>query len=428
MEARGFRIALLAGFGGILLIFLVGIVDALRLLDGMQQQNAILHSASADRSKHLASVRYYLVLSSDMLAHPAVTRTEMSELESAWSRTQGDLEGYSACNPDEQRTIRQLTTVLGEHRQNIMRAMTLAASGQPRVVPILEVTTRLQDVDAKQLAWTEDQIQKHLAELGTDLGHVLELALGAALLLAVGCLVYILRVERHSRHQYQEMLKSRGDLAQLSARLVEAQETERRSISRELHDEVGQTLSALLVDAANLAQRIPAEDAQSRKYLDNIRSLADTSVNSLRDIALLLRPSMLDDLGLIPALEWQAREISRRHNIKVKVNAENVSDALPDPIRTCIYRVTQEALHNVASHSKASSATVSVRQTDGHLTLTVEDDGQGFDPQRTRGLGLLGIEERVKQLDGTVAVESNPARGTILRVTLPVHAHVLVTG
>src|SRR5205814_6236131 len=129
-----------------------------------------------------------------------------------------------------------------------------------------------------------------------------------AILLAVGCIFYIFRIERQNARRYQEITEGRRALEKLSARLVAAQETERRSISRELHDEVGQTLGAVLVDAANLADRIPAEDTVSHRYLDNIRALADTSVNSIRNIALLLRPSMLDDLGLIPALEWQARE------------------------------------------------------------------------------------------------------------------------
>ena len=109
---------------------------------------------------------------------------------------------------------------------------------------------------------------------------------------------------------------------------------------------------------------------------------------------------MLDDLGLIPALEWQAREVSRRSSLKVKVQAENVQDSLPDAIRTCVYRIVQEALHNASRHSGAKSAVVGVRQTAGELELTVQDDGSGFDPNTTRGLGLLGMEERVKQLGG----------------------------
>jgi signal transduction histidine kinase len=215
---------------------------------------------------------------------------------------------------------------------------------------------------------------------------------------------------------------ARRDLEQVSARLVDAQEAERRTISRELHDQVGQTLNAVLVDAANLARRIPPDDEIGQRYLNNIRSYTDSSVNAIRDISLLLRPSMLDDLGLIPALEWQARETSRRTGIDVRVSAEDVDDNLSDAIRTCVYRVAQEALQNVSRHSGASHAKIGVGQLDGMLSLTIEDDGSGFDPLRTRGMGLLGIEERVRQLGGRLEVQSKPANGTTVRVSLPVPA------
>jgi signal transduction histidine kinase len=128
---------------------------------------------------------------------------------------------------------------------------------------------------------------------------------------------------------------------------------------------------------------------------------------------------MLDDLGLMPALEWQAREVSRRSGVKIAVAADNVSDSLPDEMRTCIYRVAQEALQNVFRHSGAKSAVVTVRQDAGSLVLSVEDDGSGFDPEKTRGLGMLGMEERVRQLGGRLEVQSASGKGTVLKVTIP---------
>jgi len=104
----------------------------------------------------------------------------------------------------------------------------------------------------------------------------------------------------------------------------------------------------------------------------------------------------------------------------VSVAAELISDDLPDEYKTCIYRVVQEALHNVSRHSMAKSAVVTVRQEDGSLFLSVEDDGGGFDPEKKRGLGMLGMEERVRQLGGHFEIQSAPGKGTILRVTLPI--------
>jgi signal transduction histidine kinase len=371
-----------------LLIFLVAAVDSVRLLNRMRADSRILRVASLERSRRLATVRSYILLSRSR-SH--------AELRDALASALENLDGYQSSTRDE-------TTLLNSLRELLEQP--------PESTSVIQIDTRVQDVDAKQLAATESEIQRQFEDLGRRLSLVLIIALCFAVLLATGCIVYIIRIERQNSRRYQE-------IARLSARLVAAQEDERRAISRELHDEVGQTLGAVLVEAANLADRIPADDTVSHRYLNNIRALADTSVNSIRNIALLLRPSMLDDLGLIPALEWQAREVSRRSGIKVKVTAENVSDSLPDAVRTGIYRLVQEALNNVSRHSGAKSVLVTVQQTNGSIVLTVKDDGSGFEPGKIRGLGLLGMEERVKQLGGRLEIESQPGRGTLLRATLP---------
>jgi signal transduction histidine kinase len=201
---------------------------------------------------------------------------------------------------------------------------------------------------------------------------------------------------------------------------VQAQENERRAISRELHDEVGQSLSALLVGLSNLSAAIPASAAgELASHVTGIRDLAQNCVQVVRNMALLLRPSMLDDLGLTPALEWQAREVSRNHGIRVNVVAEGVSDDLPEDRKTCIYRVVQEALHNCVRHSGASTVRITVTQGLDEVQVLVQDDGRGFRPERERGLGLVGIEERVTHLGGTLRIDSHAGRGTLLAITLP---------
>jgi signal transduction histidine kinase len=128
---------------------------------------------------------------------------------------------------------------------------------------------------------------------------------------------------------------------------------------------------------------------------------------------------MLDDLGLIPALKWQARETSKSTSMDVSVEAELDSDELPDEYKTCIYRVVQEALHNCARHSHASSVRIRVEQSRDRLLLTIRDDGGGFDVRHTKGLGLLGIQERVTRLGGACQVRSEPGAGATLSVELP---------
>ena len=400
------RSVLIAGFGGMLLLFGIAAIQSIRLLTAMRAENQVLREQALDRSRKLATVRYCVLLSQQYLNDQA----SRSDLRSQWTRLMADLSAYPLSNDP------QLRQMLLEHWSGLSRAMEQSSDDReirPLRVSAVEITERVEDIEAKQMAATALMIQDQFDRLGHGLGLTLNLALGSALLLALGCVVYIVRIERQNQLRYQEIVA-------LSARLVDAQDTERRTISRELHDQVGQTLNALLVDAANLARRLPADDETSQCYLNNIRSFADSSVNSIRDIALLLRPSMLDDLGLIPALEWQARETSRRTGIDIRVAAENVDDSLPDAIRTCVYRVVQEALQNVSRHSGAAHVKINVRQPNGAVSLTIEDDGAGFDPRHTRGMGLLGMEERVKQLGGKLEVQSQPGKGTTLRVSLPV--------
>jgi signal transduction histidine kinase len=419
------------GFGGMLAVFLFAALDAIYLVREMRTENAALRESSLERSKGLEAIRSYIVLSHSYVGDHLLdedgknSATEMAELQTAWNNTQAALANYPASTLQERLLLDQLQEVLAAHWQRVVRLMSSpreqrialgAAFYGQEVIPlrsaVLEIAARVQDADARQLASTEEQIQREFAGLTQRLALVLNIALGAALVLALGCVLYILRVEGQNERRY-------GETIDLSARLRDAQEEERRVLSRELHDEVGQTLSAVLVDAANLARHIPAEDAAAREYLENIRSHASASVNSIRDISLLLRPSMLDDLGLVAALEWQAREVSRRGGVKVRVVAENMPESLDDAVRTGIYRLVQEALHNVSSHASAGHAVVTVRTVEKGIELTVEDDGAGFDAGHTRGLGLLGMEERVKQLGGRFDIESHPGKGTTLRVFLP---------
>ena len=231
----------------------------------------------------------------------------------------------------------------------------------------------------------------------------------------------ILQLEHQSNARFNEISLARADLKELSARLVSAQESERRAISRELHDEVGQSLSALRVGLTNLAAVIPvAADSEIREQVQSLARLAETSVGVVRNIALLLRPSMLDDLGLVPALQWQAREVGRQTGIAVNVAAEGVPDDLSEELKTCIYRVVQEALHNSVRHSAARDIRVTVRQVADKLHLTVQDDGRGFHAETERGLGLVGMQERVTNLTGKFQIRSEIGRGTVITVDLPV--------
>jgi signal transduction histidine kinase len=290
----------------------------------------------------------------------------------------------------------------------------------PRRQNMLAIADRIAAINDRQLTAGNDQIVSLLLRFQTRLLVTLVAGLVLGLVMASFSTRKILKLEDQARLRYEEAADARGQLKDLSARLVKTQETERRALSRELHDEVGQSLSAVLVELRNLSTglRVRSEE-QSRVHVETIKGLVENTVRVVRNMALLLRPSMLDDLGLIPALKWQARESSKRTSMDVSVAAELESDDLPDEYKTCIYRVVQEALHNCARHSDATTVRIRVEQQPDHLRLVIEDDGQGFDVHQMKGLGLLGIQERVAQLGGKCSVHSKPGRGTTLSVELP---------
>ena len=290
----------------------------------------------------------------------------------------------------------------------------------PRRNAMLTIADEIAQINEQQLNQGNSQVASLFSQFRERLAATVIATFGLGLLLAALSMTKILRLERESDARYLEIEEARREQKELSARLVQAQENERTAISRELHDEVGQSLSVLLVGLSNLSALIPASATpELREHLQSIRELAQNSVRVVRNMALLLRPSMLDDLGLIPALEWQAREVSRNTNINVKVSAEGVPDSLPEQHKTCIYRVVQEALNNCARHSGASSVRITVNNGAGVIRVKVQDDGHGFRPELDRGLGLLGIEERVTNLGGSVQIDSHPGGGALLDIALP---------
>jgi signal transduction histidine kinase len=430
------RVVLMAGFGGLLALMAFSGLDALQALAHIQGANDRIGAEYLRRTRVLERIRADLYVSGtyvrDYLLEPEAGKAEGHRYSLLESRRDMDaaLDEYrTLVNQAEEAPFGVLTRELGSYWGVLEPVLTWtpeqrAAHGYlflrdevfPRRQSMLAIADQIGRLNEGQLNAGRAKIAESFRQSGRRLGLTIAVAIGLGLVLAAFSIRRILEHEA-------ETAAARAELQQLSARLVEAQESERRSISRELHDEVGQALTGVLVEMANLTTLIRGRDhdALARKAGD-IKKLVENSIATVRNMALLLRPSMLDDLGLAPALAWQAREVSKRSGVWVEIDADRVSEELPEEHKTCIYRVTQEALHNIVQHAGARSVKVTVEQEDGRVRLAIRDDGRGFNPQREKGMGLLGIQERVARLGGQFKIDSRPGSGAELRVELPLPA------
>ncbi len=434
------RLALLMGFGGLLAIVALAGIQSLIVVRQIRRDDDTLRRQFLFRNHVLNDIRSDLYLSGtyvrDYLLEPEAGRADAYRvnLEEVRSRMESALASYAAqVEPREtehyaalRRALTNYWEILGpilkwdpaERRRN--GYVFLRDEVFPRRAAMLEVAGQIADINEQQLKAGNARVVGLLSKFQTRLALTVFATLALGLGLAVFSALKILKLEAHAQTRFQEVSEARKQLTDLSARLVQVQETERRALARELHDEVGQALSAVLLELRNLSAALAKRSPeQANTQVETIKSLVEGTVGVVRNMSLLLRPSMLDDLGLVPALRWQARETSKRTGMDISVATERIPEDLPDEYKTCIYRVVQEALHNCSRHSHATTVRVRVQQDPGGLTLTVQDDGQGFDVRQSKGMGLLGIEERVSHLGGTTRVHSEPGHGAILTVTLP---------
>jgi signal transduction histidine kinase len=437
----GAQVVLLASFGGVLGLMLFAGIDSLRALRQVQSRNVQIRQTFLLRNRALEEIRSALYQSGtftrDYLLEQDASRAETyrASLQKVRGEMDAALDRYSrSLDAGEEAPFQALQARIADYwkvpdpifhwdaKEKLARSDAFMHQELfPRRATTLEIADRIAAVNEQELNNGDERLKEIFDQFRYRLGLMLAITLGIGALLAIATTRHILRLARDADLRYRQAALAQAKLKELSARLVEAQEQERRAISRELHDEVGQSLSALLMELGNLGAVAPG-DAELRSHVESIRKLAESSVNVVRNMALLLRPSMLDDLGLVPALQWQAREISKRTGMAVTVDADSVADDLPEEVKTCIYRVVQEALHNCTRHAFARSVCIQVVEESGRIHLSVLDDGQGFDSTHTRGLGLLGMEERVTHLGGRFHLQSEPGRGTRLRIEIPLAA------
>lgn len=441
-QTRKLRWILLGAFGGMLLLMTVAGVESLRSLRKLNQVSYEVSQKYSERNQALNTiiVSFHVYddemeqfLLTDLLIVNLPTPTDIAnhgkEVHMALRNYPSDgsaeeralLTQMEEAIAVEESTFAAAPAWNSNERRQLGRDL-VAHEILPTRTHVLALASAIGRANHRRLMEENATVADRFLGLQTRVSRMVMLTLLAGILLSLAAGYYILRLEQSGRKRYLALAKSREDLEALSRRLVEVQEAERQSISRELHDEVGQTLGALLVDVGQLSNLVSPGDALVKDQIARIKAAAESAVRSIRDMALLLRPPMLDDLGLIPALEWQARETSRRGDMEVEVHAERLPDNLPDKVRIGIYRLVQEALQNAARHAHAKNANVLAKGELDKVEIEISDDGIGFHPERTRGMGILGMEERVRQLGGTIELRSAPGKGTTVHAVLPLDA------
>lgn len=435
------------GFGSlVVLIAMVGLAAARRasqiyaemgaIYATHQQVNALLNEIGSGLNVSGILVRDYLLDQSHLTAE--LHRTELVRIRKEMS---GNLDRLQQFVPAESApALASLRNELDAYwdaldplfdwspRQKIaLSGFFLKQTVLPRRDAALAIAKEIAKLNDANFAIQQRRVAESQSGFRRHLAWMLGVTLTLGILVAGISITRIIRLERRSQEHQARTERAEQELRRLSQDLVRALESERKSISRELHDAVGQTLTALRMELSQLAALRNAPDDEFQTRVEEARQLAEQTLSTVRSLAMGLRPAMLDDLGLAPALEWQSRDFSRRSGIPVDLQLDGELDGLPEAHRTAIFRIAQEALTNCARHARARHVRIAVHGRRDAVTLSIQDDGVGMNPNSAsrEGIGLIGIEERIRELGGSMNLYSQPGKGTTLQAEIPLPQEAL---
>lgn len=435
------RLVFLFGFGGLLLLLGLLGISAISFLSQIKVRDEKIRQEYVGRDRVLQALRAEIYTSGTYIRDFLLDSDEALAIEhrEQFLETQHRIEdGISSYRKlvwaGDEPPFREFSEELASYMSAITPVLNWTASERharatafvqnellPRRTNALSLADRIQRISESQLDGSSEAVSVMLSAFRLKLLILLVLAVGVGVALGGAALWRLLRLEREAQVRFDEVVGTREELKRLSAELVSAQESERRRISRELHDEVGQVLSAIMLGLGNLRSALKdGNTGEALRQLQLVEDMTGRNATVVRNISLLLRPTMLDDLGLVPALKWFAREVSRTGPMAIEVAVESFTDDLDEEHRICVFRIVQEAVRNAGRHADAKLVRIHIRERDGTLSLSVQDDGKGFVPSEEAGLGILGMRERVMYLGGKLEVISEPGKGTTVMLSLPV--------
>jgi len=443
LESLSVRIALAVGFVGTLGLWLYTNYAFTQRIETVQRDAAAVAARYTNAQELLATVRAQVLVSSvrvrDALLDPTPAALQQcrEQLEKSSRITTTTLEGYVPVltTAADGVAIGRLANEIDQFHQRSMQVLADAAGMTPtqvrdvlsrRIGPhreaALAISEEIQTINRRGFIREQSEVAEiqRVAEAQSRDRVGIAFVIGFVTLLLTS--VYAGRLEARLRAQLVRDARISSELQQTAAKVLNAQEEERRTIARELHDEVGQALTAIRVEL-DLAERMIRTDGGTPP-LAEAQSITDGALKTVRNLTHLLHPAALDDLGLPAVIDAALRGLERRYNIRGTLRQVDLPARLPREIELAAYRIVQEGPTNVAKHARASRCDVRLTQLDDRLLVEVEDDGVGFveDTDRpivSRGMGLVSIRERAARLGGTFSILSRPGAGTRLIVSLP---------
>ena len=445
LRRRALPIVVFLGFALLFALWLITQFSILKGINDVEARASRINLRFGRAEELLTTVRLQAQLASiylrDALLDPVASNApeHRRQVEDAQQRVNEALSEYAPLgdSASERSTLEQLRQGTRDYWDTMVPVLTLNSTGHssqardllfqggvPRREAISRISDRIRELNREAFIQERADVARVYRVQELRIWQTSAIALICGLLIAAAVTFHAGRLESRVREQLARNAESARNLQRLSARLVKVQEEERRIIARELHDEIGQALTAIKLELRS-AQRRAEETGQLGNLLDVAQGCADDAIHTVRDLSQLLHPSLLDHLGLPAALQWSLRAFSERTGIRAELTTDGVDERFAPELETCLYRIAQEGLTNVARHAEARMCRVRLQRLRHALVMTVEDDGKGFDAQQLQaehanpGLGLLGVQERVFGFGGTFRLDTAVGRGTRLTVELP---------